>query len=107
LFWNNLYEDLLKKETTKEKYSYIGMKFIWINWFWLTINFSHAGISRSSSCVIAFMMKEKGYSFHSAMYQVRLKRPIVCPNVGFQKQLMDYESTLRVNNCIHYDIYIV
>eukprot|EP00347_Sterkiella_histriomuscorum_P020729 403336701 len=55
----------------------------------------HAGISRSSSCVIAFLMKEKGQSYQSALYQVRLKRPIVCPNVGFQKQLMDYQQQIR------------
>ncbi|CDW75771.1 dual specificity protein phosphatase 1 [Stylonychia lemnae] len=75
--FNKIYLDLSKKAILK------GIKFLC------------TGISRSSSCVIAYLMKEKGYSFHSALYQVRLKRPIVCPNVGFQKQLLDYESGLR------------
>lgn len=45
--------------------------------------FSYAGISRSSSCVIAYLMKERGFSYSGALYSVRLKRPIICPNVGF------------------------
>jgi protein-tyrosine phosphatase len=38
------------------------------------------GISRSSSLVIAFLMKEFGMSFNKARELVRSKREIICPN---------------------------
>jgi len=50
-----------------------------------------AGVSRSSSCIIAYLIREKGMNFQKALTFVRMKRPIVCPNIGFQRQLMDFE----------------
>jgi protein-tyrosine phosphatase len=46
--------------------------------------FSYAGISRSSSCVIAYLMKEKGFNFLDALQYSRNKRNCVFPNIGFQ-----------------------
>ena len=43
----------------------------------------YAGVSRSASCVIAFLMQECGLTFLEAMSFVRKKRPIVFPNFGF------------------------
>jgi dual specificity phosphatase 12 len=43
----------------------------------------YAGISRSSSCVIAYLMSEHKMSFYEAMSYVRKKRPIIYPNIGF------------------------
>ncbi len=34
-------------------------------------------------------------SFYEGMSHVRKRRPIVFPNVGFQRQLMDFERMLR------------
>merc|ERR1712194_182665 len=52
------------------------------------------GISRSSSCVIAWLMLEKGLGFDEAWHQVEQKRPIVYPNIGFQQQLRRLEAIL-------------
>ena len=50
-----------------------------------------AGVSRSSSCVIAYLMSEHGLSLSSAINLVRRQRPIINPNPGFIKQLQAFE----------------
>jgi protein-tyrosine phosphatase len=64
----------------------------------------YAGVSRSASCVIAFLMQECGLTFMEAMTYVRKKRPIVFPNFGFQRQLMDFEKALRTKNPNHFSL---
>ena len=54
-----------------------------------------AGISRSSTIVIAYLMKTKNLSYSKSLDFVREKRPIVDPNLGFIVQLMDYEKKLK------------
>lgn len=54
------------------------------------------GISRSASCVIAYLMKYYAMSFRSALQFVQSKRTIVCPNEGFQQQLIEFEKTRRI-----------
>lgn len=44
-----------------------------------------AGVSRSTSCVIAYLMKEKGFEFWNALNFVRSRRSIICPNMGFMR----------------------
>ena len=43
----------------------------------------HAGVSRSASCVIAFLMKTQGMSFDDAFKFASARRPIIFPNMGF------------------------
>ena len=62
----------------------------------ICINYSFAGVSRSSSCIIAYLIQEKSMDFSKALYFVRSKRPIVCPNLGFQKQLLEFEKIVKV-----------
>lgn len=64
----------------------------------------YAGVSRSASCVIAFLMQECGLTFMEAMTYVRKKRPIVFPNFGFQRQLMEFEKALRAKNPNHFSL---
>ncbi len=64
----------------------------------------YAGVSRSASCVIAFLMQECGLTFIEAMAYVRKKRSIVFPNFGFQRQLMEFEKLLRAKNPHHFSI---
>ncbi|ALH06767.1 dual specificity protein phosphatase [Port-miou virus] len=47
------------------------------------------GISRSASCVIAYLMLKKEMTFMDALSLVRRKRPCVSPNPGFLKQLQE------------------
>ena len=46
-----------------------------------------AGVSRSSSVVIAYYMVRNGIQFEEALELVRSKRMCVCPNNGFERQL--------------------
>uniref|UniRef100_A0A158R5G5 protein-serine/threonine phosphatase n=1 Tax=Syphacia muris TaxID=451379 RepID=A0A158R5G5_9BILA len=52
------------------------------------------GISRSSSTVIAFAMKEYGWGLEKAMEHVKKKRDCITPNKGFVEQLKIFEGIL-------------
>ena len=55
-----------------------------------------AGISRSSSLVIAYLMIENRWSYEEAYNYVRSKRSIINPNIGFVKQLKALEYRLKI-----------
>ena len=44
-----------------------------------------AGISRSSSCIAAYLMYEHGMSLSNALNLIRRGRSIINPNPGFRK----------------------
>ena len=54
-----------------------------------------SGISRSTTCVIAFFIKYRGKTMEEGWEIVRKERSIVHPNKGFQKQLKRFEDVLR------------
>jgi len=54
-----------------------------------------AGVSRSASVVMAYLMTCQGYSLHDAFFLVRSRRSCVRPNVGFMEQLCEYEEAQR------------
>jgi dual specificity phosphatase 12 len=43
----------------------------------------YAGVSRSASTVIAYLMAEHNMTFYEAMSFVRKRRHIINPNIGF------------------------
>ncbi|KAM6997130.1 dual specificity protein phosphatase 19-like isoform 1-T2 [Tautogolabrus adspersus] len=51
----------------------------------------NAGVSRSSSIVIGYLMLREGLQFDDAYSQVKLARPSIRPNPGFYQQLQNYE----------------
>jgi hypothetical protein len=53
-----------------------------------------AGVSRSSTLVISYLMREKNLSVDEALAAVRQCRPFADPNKGFIKQLRNYELQL-------------
>ena len=55
----------------------------------------YAGVSRSASFVIAYLMMKENLSFFQAMKFVKMKRPNIFPNPGFLSLLLEYESTLN------------
>lgn len=55
----------------------------------------NAGVSRSVTVVVAYLMKTKNMSLKQALDLVKTKRPTMCPNEGFQTQLQSYEDILR------------
>ena len=55
-----------------------------------------AGMSRSPTLVIAYLMIENRWSYEEAINLVRKRRPIVDPNIGFVKQLKGLEYRLKM-----------
>ncbi|CAF0905662.1 unnamed protein product [Adineta ricciae] len=68
----------------------------------------HLGISRSTTLVLAYLMKTYHATVHEAFRFLRHRRPIVCPNIGFLRQLIEFENELYahvytdVNDAIFY-----
>lgn len=53
-----------------------------------------AGVSRSATIVIAYLMSEHRMSFQDAFKYVRSRRSIINPNDGFRKQLQTFQKEL-------------
>ncbi len=45
----------------------------------------YAGVSRSATCVLAYLMQTKNMGFNEAFFFASSKRPVIFPNMGFQK----------------------
>ncbi|THD19613.1 Dual specificity protein phosphatase 14 [Fasciola hepatica] len=54
-----------------------------------------AGVSRSSSLILAYLIRHLNMSLAEAYQHVRGIRPCIQPNPGFWRQLLDYEERLR------------
>uniref|UniRef100_A0A8C2GCG1 Protein phosphatase Slingshot homolog 1 n=1 Tax=Cyprinus carpio TaxID=7962 RepID=A0A8C2GCG1_CYPCA len=59
------------------------------------------GVSRSASTVIAYAMKEYGWSLEKAYDFVKQKRSITRPNASFMRQLAEYEGILDASKQRH------
>ena len=62
-----------------------------------------AGISRSSTIVIAYIMKYLNINLREAFLFVKNKRSFICPNKEFMKHLYEYEFYLFKKNSLSYD----
>jgi protein-tyrosine phosphatase len=58
-----------------------------------------AGISRSSTIVISYLMKKYGWSLAEAYSLTKKKRKYVDPNPGFMRELRRYEKQLKNSTC--------
>jgi len=55
----------------------------------------HAGISRSASIVIAYLMAKNKWDFHTTEAYVRKHRSVIDPNDGFVKQIIDNTDVIH------------
>lgn len=55
----------------------------------------HAGVSRSATLVLAYLMYEYHMTLDDAKALLKSKRPCTCPNRGFLLQLEAYEAQLK------------
>ncbi|CAD8054425.1 unnamed protein product [Paramecium primaurelia] len=55
----------------------------------------YAGISRSSSLIIAYLIKYAGLSLKEAIIKLKNQRPQVDPNDGFMDQLKQFEEKVK------------
>ena len=62
-----------------------------------------AGISRSSTIIIAYIMKYYKLDLKNTFIGVRNERNRICPNKNFMKCLLDYELTLFGKNSLNYE----
>ncbi|KAK3580491.1 hypothetical protein CHS0354_001092 [Potamilus streckersoni] len=53
-----------------------------------------AGVSRSASLCIAYMMKYQRLTLKQAYEHVKKRRPVIRPNTGFWRQLIEFERRL-------------
>lgn len=53
------------------------------------------GISRSATIVCAYLIATSRMTADEAVNAVREKRPIVCPNLGFRRQLEEYAAQVN------------
>ncbi|KYR00214.1 putative protein tyrosine phosphatase [Tieghemostelium lacteum] len=59
-----------------------------------TLVHCNAGVSRSSTILIAFLMNQFSLSLQESIQLVKNARPSIRPNYGFYKQLEDYEKEI-------------
>ncbi|XP_028441621.1 dual specificity protein phosphatase 22-A isoform X2 [Perca flavescens] len=52
-----------------------------------------AGVSRSTTMVVAYLMTVTHYSWDECLSAVKAVRSFVGPNYGFQQQLQEYQTT--------------
>ncbi|KAM4745283.1 dual specificity protein phosphatase 14 [Anableps anableps] len=60
-----------------------------------TLVHCNAGVSRSAALCLAYLMKHCGATLLEAHRLLKSCRPIVRPNLGFWRQLIEYEAELR------------
>ncbi|TEB32542.1 phosphatases II [Coprinellus micaceus] len=62
-----------------------------------------AGVSRSPTIVVGYLMKKRGMTLKEALGRVIRSRPQVSPNSGFLRQLKELEVELRGDSSIDVD----
>lgn len=53
-----------------------------------------AGVSRSATIVLSYLIAKLHYSLHDAFFLVRSRRSIITPNLGFMEQLCEFEQSV-------------
>lgn len=56
-----------------------------------------AGVSRSCTLILAYLVKYRNMTLREAFKFVRQRRSIVHPNYGFFQQLIDFEREIRIS----------
>ena len=57
--------------------------------------YCRAGMSRSASLCIAYFIKYHDMTLEDAFQYVKQRRPIIQPNIGFMRQLREFEEKVR------------
>ncbi|KAK5614330.1 hypothetical protein CRENBAI_003165 [Crenichthys baileyi] len=65
-----------------------------------TLVHCNAGVSRSAALCLAYLMKHRGATLLEAHRLLKSCRPIVRPNPGFWRQLIQYEAGLRGSSTV-------
>uniref|UniRef100_A0A0M3IFN4 TYR_PHOSPHATASE_2 domain-containing protein n=1 Tax=Ascaris lumbricoides TaxID=6252 RepID=A0A0M3IFN4_ASCLU len=57
-----------------------------------TLIFCAAGVSRSAALCIMSLVINEGISLSDAFYDIYDKRPFISPNIGFWRQMIEFEE---------------
>ena len=66
-----------------------------ISWA-IQISCSNAGISRSATVALAYVMETENISLEAAYDRLKQSRPAIQPNPGFMNQLAEFQAQLRI-----------
>ncbi|VDM94311.1 unnamed protein product [Onchocerca ochengi] len=59
-----------------------------------------AGVSRSATLCMIYLVKHERMSLRQAYHFVKSARPVVKPNIGFWKQMIEYERKLKGSSSV-------
>ncbi len=62
---------------------------------------SMAGVSRSASIVIAYLMTRENMTYNDAYNMVKEKRSVINPNEGFKAQLKQLDAYMKNKRDFH------
>jgi protein-tyrosine phosphatase len=85
-------EDVLLKDRFDDAIDFINMAFE--NPSNRILVHCNLGISRSTTLILAYLMKTYNATLLEAFKFLKHRRPIICPNLGFLRQLIEYEYDL-------------
>ena len=54
----------------------------------------HAGVSRSATVCIAYLMYKNNFTLEKAFDHVRSRRGVISPNLNFMQQLQEFETDI-------------
>ena len=66
--------------------------------------YSNAGISRSSTVALAYVIETERVSLELAYDRLKKSRPAIQPNPGFMSQLADFQERLEIQQWISFSI---
>jgi hypothetical protein len=99
-YWNN--SDTRFGGSRTNPVTFQGLPMIEIGYYWMNKFLTEtdgsvlvhcmAGISRSTSLIIYYLMKKYAMSYDEAYNFVKRARSIIQPNTGFEKQLRTYDT---------------
>lgn len=70
------------------------------------VHFSLAGVSRSTTIVVAYLMTVTNYGWEECLSAVKAVRSFVGPNYGFQQQLQQFQMTQVSEVTILINVYL-
>jgi hypothetical protein len=85
---------------TNYKIKYLSY-IIKIEIFYFDVLDSLAGMSRSVTVAVAYIISTTNLSWKDALKVVRVGRAVANPNIGFQQQLEDFES-IRLQDVMYF-----
>jgi len=65
-----------------------------------TLVYCAAGISRSATLCMMYLVIAEDFSLRDAFIEVRKVRPIISPNPGFWRQMIDYETAKKGSSSV-------